>query len=299
MLAGCAVVEPLLPPPLLKMSESEALLPVPTPPMMNDRAKMRGENEEDDADPALAVTDPDDHEIGCVGCVVRRGGASARPPQRGGRARMRSNPHRTARLPPSVTSVTRAGDPPSTSAATGSSQGQNGVWSSRTATRSASSPRRERSAIVEPERARAVERRQLQRRGGRERLRIAARSRARATAQRASRRTCPARAPTTGCRCPGPRGCRPRAASRSARRRSRAARSSAGSAPPPRRLAASAAISSSPTCTACATTVSGPEQPALGQLEDRMAAERRDEARQQPGRRRSARPARAATRRGA
>ena len=40
MLAGCGVVEPPLPPLLPKMSEIEALLPVPTPPITNDRAKM-------------------------------------------------------------------------------------------------------------------------------------------------------------------------------------------------------------------------------------------------------------------
>jgi hypothetical protein len=39
MLLGCGVVEGL-PLSLPKMSESEALLPVPTPPMMNDAAKM-------------------------------------------------------------------------------------------------------------------------------------------------------------------------------------------------------------------------------------------------------------------
>ena len=48
-------------------------------------------------------------------------------------------------------------------------------------------------------------------------------------------------------------------------------------------VAASAAISSSPTCTAWATTVSGPEQPALGELQDRMAPEGSDEAREHAG----------------
>ena len=115
-------------PSLLKMSESEALLPVPTPPMMNDAAKMAARHEEDGGDPALAVADPDDH----VGDDQWGGRCGSRRRERAsaaaGRARsnsVESTPYSTS--PPIATSVTSAGEPPSTSAETGSSQGQNGV----------------------------------------------------------------------------------------------------------------------------------------------------------------------------
>src|SRR4029079_17532838 len=59
-----------------------------------------GQDEEDGADPALAVADPDDHEVEMIMWVAwirGRGGASARRLLRGVRARKLSNPHRTAR----------------------------------------------------------------------------------------------------------------------------------------------------------------------------------------------------------
>ena len=132
--------------------------------------------------------------------------------------------------------------------------------SRRTATRSASMPGRERAAVGEAERARAVERRHLQRRSGRERLGIA-RARARQEKRRAQLVE------------EVERERRRRAVGADADADARGAQARDGATPQPRRalergqwataapLAASAAMSSSSTCTACATTVSGPSRP--------------------------------------
>ena len=234
--------------------------------------------------------------VACFG--VEEAGARM-PPRRGARARMRSNPHRTARCRRSRPASRARAIRPARAPSAGSSQGQNGVRSSRTATRSASSPRRERAAVGEPERARAVERRQLQRRGRRERLGVA---RARARQQQRGAQLVEHVERERGRRAVGAEahahaggaqlGER-RDAAAEQRVRARAVRHGGAAS------RASAAISSSPDVHRVGDDRLGPEQPALGELEDRVAPEGRDEARRARRCRRPARRARGATRRGA
>ena len=218
--------------------------------------------------------------MGCVDAGSRRRERAAAAAGSARSKAVESTPYST--LPPSVTSVTREGDPPSTSAEAGSSQGQNGVWSSRTATRSASSPASERPAVLEAECARAVERRELQGRGGRERLRVA---RARAREQQGSAHLVEHVQRERRGRAVGAQAHADAGRAEPRERRHAAAEQRVGARAvrhgrPTRRQRGDLLVAH---VHRMRHDGLGAEQPALGQLQDRMTAEGRDEARQEAG----------------